>query len=423
MPAQQNANTVALQLEKVRDKVPLLYERDDMLFTMIQAKTDVEKVSSRLMRLPLQMSPGGKAGGYNPDGGDLGLGGGTDYEVATVTPQFFKFAVQTTKLVEYATNSPEKAVENATKKLVSDSMAQFRTFLDQISNTAGNAVIATVSSITGNVITASVPFGAALVAENQTVQVYDATVTTYRGSANVVAYDPGPNQTITLDSAPAGTIATDVLIYDVIPGGSGANPIGLFGIQYHQSAATTGTWLNLNRATFAPKLTTPNVSGGSSALTPQMVRLALNLQKKALGIKTQGKPKFFAYMALEQSNAWENLGILISSIIKEGAGGRANDLDLLFTGNMSMSGVPIKESIHADQTRIDFLDLSHWGRAVMKDIGFFKNGEGQTMFQVYGASGGLAASYLFYYDTGFQIWDDSPRSGAFINLLSRPSGY
>ncbi len=28
MPAQANANVVALQLEKVRDKVPLLYERD-----------------------------------------------------------------------------------------------------------------------------------------------------------------------------------------------------------------------------------------------------------------------------------------------------------------------------------------------------------------------------------------------------------
>ena len=29
MPAQANANVLALQLEKVRDKVPLLYERDE----------------------------------------------------------------------------------------------------------------------------------------------------------------------------------------------------------------------------------------------------------------------------------------------------------------------------------------------------------------------------------------------------------
>ena len=47
MPAQANANVVALQLEKVRDKVPLLYERDDVLLTMIQQRGDVEKVSSQ----------------------------------------------------------------------------------------------------------------------------------------------------------------------------------------------------------------------------------------------------------------------------------------------------------------------------------------------------------------------------------------
>ena len=67
MPAQANANVVALQLEKVRDKVPLLYERDDILLTMIQQRGNVEKVSSRNMRLPLQVNPGGKAGSYNAD--------------------------------------------------------------------------------------------------------------------------------------------------------------------------------------------------------------------------------------------------------------------------------------------------------------------------------------------------------------------
>jgi len=35
----------------------------------------------------------------------------------------------------------------------------------------------------------------------------------------------------------------------------------------------------------------------------------------------------------------------------------------------------------------------------------------------------LAASYIFYFDTAFQLWSDSPRSGAFIDTLARPSGY
>ena len=49
--------------------------------------------------------------------------------------------------------------------------------------------------------------------------------------------------------------------------------------------------------------------------------------------------------------------------------------------------------------------------------------DGNTVFPIYGASGGLAASYIFYFDTAFQVWDDSPRTGAFIDTLARPSGY
>ncbi len=83
---------------------------------------------------------------------------------------------------------------------------------------------------------------------------------------------------------------------------------------------------------------------------------------------------------------------------------------MLFTGEKSMAGVPIKSSINANQSRVDFLDLSHWGRAVMQDIDFYDVG-GQTLFPIYGASGGIASAYIFYFVTGFQVWNESPRSG------------
>jgi hypothetical protein len=220
-----------------------------------------------------------------------------------------------------------------------------------------------------------------------------------------------------VDALPTGTVSTDVLVHD---GLSGAQPTSLFGVKYHQNNATTGTWLNLNRATYPVQLATPRVNAGNAALTPSNVRLALNKVRKALGINQVGK--LIAYTSVEQEHAWENLGITISQIIKEGPGGSANDLDLLFTGRKTMSGVPIKSSINADQTRIDFIDLSHWGRAVMKDIDFFEVGT-QTVFPIYGNSGGLAAAYIFYFDTAFQVWNDSPRSGSFVDALARPSGY
>jgi len=423
MPAMSNSQAVALQLEKVRDKIPLLYERDDILLAMIQQRGDVEKVSSRNMRLPLQLVPGGKAGSYNPDGGDLGRGSGTTYDVAQVTPIFFKFAVEITKLLEYATNAREKAIENAAKREVANGMKQFRSFLDKVIQTAGNGVLGTISSISGNVFTMGVPTGAALVYPGQTIQIYDTTLTTNRNVAaavvtSVTAADPiSAAQTITVDNVPTGTIAGDVIVHD---GLAGAQPVSLFGIKYHQNNATTGTWLNLNRATYPVQLQTPRVNAGNAALVPGNVRLGLNKVRKALGINQVGK--LIAYTSVEQEHAWENLGITISQVIKEGGGGRTNDLDLLFTGQKSMSGVPIKSSINADQTRIDFLDLSHWGRAVMKDIDYYEVG-GQTVFPIYGTSGGLTAAYIFYFDVGMQLWSDSPRSGAFLDNLARPSGY
>lgn len=416
MAQMQNSQSVALQLEKVRDKLPLLYERNDILLTMIQQRGDVERVSSRNMRLPLQIRPGGKAGLANMDGGDLGRGSGTVYDVAQVTPVFFRHAVEITKLVEYASNAPEKAIENAAKREVKNAMAQFRAFLDKVMQTNGNGVLGTISSISSNTFTMAKPPGAQLVYYNQTIQVYDSTLTTNRGSCNVTAVDPF-GATITVDSVPSGTTANDVIVHD---GLTGAQPTSLFGILYHQTNATTGTWLNLNRATYPVELATPNVNASNSALTPGAVRLAINKVRKALG--TNQVTKLVAYTSLEQEHQWEQLGVTISQIIKEGAGGRASDLDLLFTGEKTMAGVPIKASINANSTRVDFLDLSHWGRAVMQDIDFYDVG-GQTVFPIYGTSGGLASAYIFYFVTGFQVWNESPRSGAYISNLAIPTGY
>src|SRR5579883_3429624 len=122
-------------------------------------------------------------------------------------------------------------------------MKQFRAFLDKVLQTAGNGVLGTIGSVGGTTLTMNTPPGAALVYVWQTIQVYDTTLTTNRGSCNVVAADPiSTTQTITVDAVPGGTVATDVIVHD---GLIGASPTSLFGIKYHQNNATTGTWMNL----------------------------------------------------------------------------------------------------------------------------------------------------------------------------------
>jgi len=419
------ANAIAVQREKVRDVLPLLYERDDVFLKLVQVRGDIEKVSARLMRLPLQIRPGGKGRAVNLDGGDLGLGGFTLYDFATVTPQAFVFAFQWNKIIEYSTNTNEKAIAKLVPKEVKNAMAQFRVFLDQICQTSGNGVIGTISSISGQQLTMANPPGAKLVYPTQDVQVYDATITTNRGRITAAIVDV-LNKQITPDPStplPAGTIATDVLVYD---GLTGAQPIGLFGIPYHQSNATTGTWLNMNRATYPVELRTPAVNLAGASVTPGAIMQTINFIRLQMGGAQAGgggkASKLMAYLPPEQGHAIRALGIAISNIIKEGPGGGADDLELNFTGKVTLYGAPEKQAIHAAANRIDFLDMSHWGRAEMKEIDLYESG-GRTIFPVYGASGGISAAELEYFVTAFQIWNDSPRSGGYMYNCAIPAGY
>ena len=425
--AQNVTDSLAAQLEKVRDVLSLMYERDDELLGLIQKRGDIEYVSARLMRIPLQITPGGRGQQYSPDGGAVGRGSATLYDVAQVTPFYWSFPIEINTQVRYTTDSKEKAVESVVKREVANGMAQFRAFLNKLLQTNGNGVLGTINNVSGTTYTMAVPNGAALVYKGQQIQVYDSTFTINRGSANVTQADPVTAQTITVDASPAGTVATDVIVVQGLAG-SLTTQSSLFGLKYHQNSATTGTWLNLNRATYPVELATPRVNGGNAALTPTMARLAYNKMRKALGVrKDQDMKKLIAYMNVEQEHAWENLGITISQVIKEGPGGGADSLDLLFTGQKTIGGVKIQPSIYADQTRIDFIDLSHWGRAVSKDIGYWDDGSGKTIFPIIVTSGPGAgapqATQWFAFDTGFQVWNDSPRSGAFIDNLARPTGY
>jgi len=417
---------VNVGLEKVRPVLPVLYEQDDMFLGLLLTKGDVQKVGARLMRLPLQIKPGGKGRAVNFGGGDLGRGSGTQYDVAQVTPQGFAFAIEWQKIAEYATDADQKAITNLVSREIKNAMKQFRTFLDQIAQTAGNGVIGTISAINGQVLTLANPPGCTRLYETQDVQVYDTTITTNRGRFTTINVDPF-GKTVGADPStplPAGTIVGDVLVYD---GLTGAQPIGLFGIPYFQNNATSGIYLNLSRTVYPVQLKTPSVNLANASITPAAIMQAINFIRKALGTAQAGgggkASKLIAYVNTEQFHQYRQLGITISTIIKEGgANQEVDDLELNFTGKATWFGAPEKVSIHADPTRVDFLDLAHWGRAEMKAIDLYSV-DGKTKFPIYGASGGLSAAEISYFVTLLQIWNDSPRSGAYLYGCAIPPGY
>jgi len=139
---------------------------------------------------------------------------------------------------------------------------------------------------------------------------------------------------------------------------TGAQPVSALWHQYHQNNATTGTWLNLNRATYPQQLQTPRVNAANAALVPRHVRLGDQQSEKSAG--HQPTRQTHRLHQRRGRNTPGKPGITISQVIKESGTGRTSDLDLLFSGKKTMSGIPIKSSVNADQTRVDFLDLSHW---------------------------------------------------------------
>lgn len=412
--AQTNANVVALQLEKVRDTFETLYERDNVFYALIKTKGEAEKVSSRDMRVPLQIRPGGNAGQASMAGADLGRGSATQYEKAVVSPIFFKFAVEINKEVEYHTDSKEKAIANAVKREVKNGMAQFRAFLDKLCQTDGSGVLGTIA--TGGAADPLVldsNIGTQAFYPGQTVSTFTANFATKRGDLNVVSLTN--LTTMDIDALPAGTVDTDVVTVSGLTAGAGTQQ-SLFGLRYHASDAATGTWLGLDRSLF-PEIRTPKVAGGGAALDLDKVRLALN--KFILNLGAEATPKdLIAYTHPAQAHQYEKLGTAISTIMKQGGNEK---MDLLF-GDLNFGGVPMKWSINADPTVIDFLSPSKWGRAVSKEIDLYEV-DGNTTFPIYGASGGIATAEIFYFVTGFQIYNINPRCGSYIDALTKPAGY
>src|SRR6266850_1685075 len=265
MPGAVVESTVAgTELERVLSKVQKVFESDDHFYAWVR-KRDVEVVSYREMKVPMELRPGGRFQYFNPDGGDLGRGGGPTWDKASVRPVFLSENIEYTKLVQWSTDDRRKAVINAVRRLTAGAIVEMRRQIDAQLQQPGTGQIGTITVVatSGGVDTYTLDtnFGARLVRYDQVVQVYDATLATLRGKGVITRWDV-ENKQIDVTPSVAGAVATDVLITDGL-----ANPLALpalFGVPYHHSNASTGTWLGYDRAT-TPEVRANRVNGGGSA--------------------------------------------------------------------------------------------------------------------------------------------------------------
>ena len=410
------SQVAGLELERVIPKVRTLFERDDKFFATI-AKRDVEKISNRQMRVPLEIRPGGAFGYFGADGSDLGRGGGPTFDKAVLNCVFMNEAIEYTKLAEWATDDSRKAVISTVRRLTATALDELRRQLDSQCMQSGNGVIGVITTVstTNNVDTYTCTtdgFGVRLMRYGQTVQVYDTTLATLRGSGVITNWDV-ENKTIDVTPAINGATGTDKIVTNGIS--APTTLPGLFGVPYHDSNASTGTWLGFNRAT-TPEVRSNRVNAASASLTLPFPRLAINKIGNRVGIDNDFKPT--AWMHPCQKQAYEEIGQLVSLIMKSP---KEESLDMYFD-KMQMAGAPVECSFSWDKTRIDFIVPDVWGRAEILPIGFYKT-DGRNIFEIRGASGGVATADIFYMVVGMQLFVSNPASTAYIDSLAVPSGY
>lgn len=410
------SQVTALELERVIPKIRTLFERDDKFFANIK-KRDVEKISNRQMRVPLELRPGGSFQYFNPDGGDLGRGGGPTFDKATLTCVFVSENIEYTKLAQWATDDDRKSIVNGVRRLTATALDELRRQLDAQMMQSGDGVIGTVTSDTpaggSNVIVMTTDgFGARLMRYGQTVQVFDATLATNRGSGVITFWDV-ENKIINITPQIAGVVATDKIVTNGIS--TPTSLPALYGVPYHHSNASTGTWLGFSRST-TPEIRANRVNAASAALTLPLPRLAINKIGNRVGLDNDFSP--IAWMHPAQKASYEEIGQLVSIIQKAP---KEESLNMYFD-SMQLAGASVKSSYNWDKTRIDFVTDSVWGRGEILPIGFYTT-DGRNIFEIRGPSGGVATAEIFYMVVGMQTFVTNPAGCSYIDALAVPSGY
>lgn len=409
------AQVAGTELEKVIPKLQTAFDYDKKFYSKV-SKRPAEKISNRQMRVPLELRPGGDFGYFDPNGGDLGRGGGPTFDKATLNCVFLKEGIEYTKLADWATDDNRKAIINSVRKLTARAFDEIKRQLDGQCMQSGNGVIGTISAVstsggTDTYTFATDGFGARLMRFGQTVQVYDSTLATLRGSGTISFWDV-ENKQIQIPAV-AGAVAGDLVVTQGIS--SPTSLPGLYGVPYHHSNASTGTWLGFSRAS-TPEIRSNRVNGASSALALPLPRLAINKIGNRLGIDENFNAT--AWMHPCQKQAYEEIGQLVSIIQKAP---KAEGLDMYFD-KMQMAGAPVETSFNWDMTRIDFVVDAVWGRAEILPLGFYTV-DGRKIFEIRGASGGVATADIFYMVLGTQLFVNNPAGTAYIDDLQVPTGY
>lgn len=267
-----------------------------------------------------------------------------------------------------ASGGNQKAFQDATKFLVSNMMRSMAKKLE-IEMLYGQMGYGTVASVSGNVITITTAEWAPGIwagAENMPIEIRDVAGTTVRGIANVSAVDMS-NRTVTVDSLPAGTAATDVIWHK-----------GAYGNEFagiHKIITNSSTLFNIDAASY--NLWKGNsFSASSAALSFAKIQDAI-AQAVAKGLDGD-------VMILVNPKTWSDLlteqaALRMYDSSYSSAKSENGSKDIKFYGQNGM--VEIVPSIYVKEGYAYVLCMDEFLRVGSTDITFRRPGYGDEFFR------------------------------------------
>jgi hypothetical protein len=417
------SQNIASQIEYVRPELEELVLLQGVLQNRIKKALDVHAISNRPARIPFNVLTGGiiRTGVNLFDGSDLGRGSAPTQTFGTLSAVPLVQASEYTSLSEFSTDSKEKSIEDyvaMTNRQATETYAGYKDSL--IANSDGSNTLDTVVSVNG---TGLVVNNADIFQDNQLLDCWSALGGTMYGTVQIQSIDIA-NNTIWLTQTPPAGVTTGTLL--LLTGSSGQANSGFFGLPYYHVSGNAGNFMGIPRSAFAGKFSTPSITlgtGGTSTgpLTPASVRACFAQIDLAMGIDA-ADDDVVAHMNVDSSAAWENNALPVQSIDYVAMRGD-NSADMLKKKQTStIAGREILKNVRAKTQRIDILNLKHWFELSTKSLDMHDVG-GQTLFPIYGDSGGIATSQIFYLEEMYQYGLGQPRREAYIPNISPVKGY
>jgi len=416
MSAATVQNNIASQIEYIRQDLENLTLAASTLWKRIKVRTDIKAVSDRPARIPFEVLTGGQFRVGSFDGGDMGTGSALQETFGNLSCTSFLQCTQYSALSEWATDGNEKAIKDYVELVNQRATETMAGYLDAAIQGDGSNTLDSVLGVTST--TGLQVNNVNLFQDNQQIDIWSALGGTFRGTVQILSAGDTQNNVLWLTAAPpSGTTAGDLLL---INGSAGQANSGIFGLRYYQQSGNAGNYMGIPRSSFPGKFSTPTINANGN-ITPALVRALEAQVELATGSFEEGQAPI-VHGNVDVRAAWENVSLTTQSVIMNQVKGDESVDMLKRKAPTSLAGLEYVTNVRAKPGLIDVLALQHWFRIETKPLDYFEVG-GQTVFQAYGESGGLASSMMFYLVLMTQLGNGQPRKGAFMNNITIPTGY